>query len=197
MTPEEHTRSMRETVRKIQSGMGDIMGSLGMSALGLIKNRIFERGTNAEGEQFKPYSTKPTLTNCSALTTSACSRIAGGKGKRKELKWVTLKKGDRNIRLFELPGGYKEYRELHGRQTDHVDFSLSGTMWKNIDLISDFSQHDRGVAIIGAKGEDNKKKLEGNTKRRGDILDLSDSEIEKLKNQYSLKILNVFKENGL
>ncbi len=197
MTPEQHIRSMRDTIRKIQSGQGEIMADLGMTAISLIKRRVIETGKNAEGEEFKPYSTRPMLANCSSMTTSACSQIASSKAKRRELKWVTIKKAGKNIRLFELPKGYKEYRDLHGRQTGHVDFSFTGRMWDNISLISDYSQHERGVAIIGAKSEDDKNKLKGNTKRRGDILDLSDSEIEKLKNIYGLKILNVFKENGL
>ena len=58
--------------------------------------------------------------------------MPGSKQKRRELKWVTLQRGGRNIKLFELPGGYKEFRDIHGRQTDHVDFTFTGKMWGNI-----------------------------------------------------------------
>jgi hypothetical protein len=70
-------------------------------------------------------------------------------------------------------------------------------MWANISLISNAQDHISGTAIIGAKNTDTNDILEGNTKRRGDILDLSKSEIEELKQEYTLDTLKIFKENGL
>lgn len=170
-----------------------IMARIGVTAMSKIKQRINETGTNAEGTKYKPYSTKPMLTNCSTMILSACNKVAGSKAKRKELDWVTIK----GHKLFELPGGYKQYRELMGRQTQYVDFNVTGQMWADINVISNQSDHQRGTVIIGAKSEDNKKKLEGNTKRRGDILDLSNKEIGELKESYNLGVLQIFKDNGL
>jgi len=53
------------------------------------------------------------------------------------------------------------------------------------------------VAIIGAKQEIEKKKLSGNTKRRGDILDLSPKEINELYELYNLNSIKIFRQNGL
>jgi len=84
-----------------------------------------------------------------------------------------------------------------GRPTDKVDFSVSGRMWANITVISNTSNHRAGLAIIGAKDEPEKKKLAGNTKRKGDILDLSQKEQDELKADFNLQVLNIFRENGL
>ena len=191
MTPEVYNRMMTKTIRDLERG--DVMPKIAAEALTMIKQRVQQTGTNAKGSKYAPYSTSKMLTNCSTMTLSACSKIAGSKEKRKELGWVTIN----GHRLFNLPGGYKQFRELHGRQTNFVDFSFTNAMWNDINVISKDSDHKRGVAIIGAKQEMEKKKLSGNTKRRGDILDLSPKEIYKLYQTYNLNSIKIFRQNGL
>ena len=116
------------------------------------------------------------------MTTSAYSNIAGSKDKRAELEWVTYK----GRKLFELPGGYKQFRELHGRQTGFVDFTFTGRMWNNIKLVSDRAELNSGVAVIKPTEDIQKKKLSGNTEKRGDILALSKAEEQRLADIYSV-----------
>jgi len=190
----EYNKRINGVVKDLQSGAhAEVMVKLAIEAVRLIKIRVQETGVNAKGQKFKPYSTKPMLANCSTMILSACSKIAGSKAKRKELDWVTIK----GHKLFEIPGGYKQYRELMGRQTNYVDFSVTNNMWNDINVISKQSDHQKGIAIIGAKQDIEKKKLAGNTKRRGDILDLSAKEIEELKVTYNLGVLQIFRNNGL
>lgn len=194
MTPEELDKSYTRVISDMQGNPnGENMKSLGTTALILIRARIQEKGIDAEGLKYAPYSTNPMLANRGSMNVSAYNTIAGSKDKRRNLKWSTID----GHKLFEIPGGYKQFRELHGRQTGFVDFSFSGRMWANISLISNAQDHISGTAIIGAKNTDTNDILEGNTKRRGDILDLSKSEIEELKEQYTLNTLRIFKENGL
>lgn len=194
MTPEEYTKRFEKTINDLTTHhSGQIMAKLGISALTFIKERVIKTGINAKGSKFAPYSTKPMLTNCSTMILSACSRVAGSKAKRKELDWVTIK----GHKLFTLQGGYKQYRELHGRQTGHVDFSFTNRMWSDINIISNTNNHQSGEVTIGARLEEEKKKLAGNTKRKGDILDLNTKEIDDLKLTYNLNALQVFKNNGL
>jgi hypothetical protein len=190
----EYNKSLDRVVKDMKGqANAEIMVKLGIEAKRLIFNRIIETGVNAEGQKFKPYSKKPMLTNCSSMILSSCSKVAGSKDKRKELKWVTIN----GHKLFVLEGGYKQFRETQGRQTAFVDFSFTQEMWKDINVLSNNSDHQRNTVIIGAKDDIEKKKLEGNTKRRGDILDLSTKEIEDLKLTYNLGVLKIFKQNGL
>ena len=191
MTPEVYDKMMTKTIRELERG--DAMPKIAAEAVRMIKQRVQQTGTNAKGSKYAPYSTNRMLTNCSTMTLSACSKIAGSKAKRKELDWVTIN----GHRLFNLPGGYKQYRQLHGRQTNFVDFSFTNAMWNDINVISKESDHKRGIAVIGAKQEIEKKKLAGNTKRRGDILDLSPKEINELYELYNLNSLKIFRQNGL
>ena len=161
---------------------GTIMIKMANEALILNRQRVQEKGQNADGSAYKPYSTKPMLAGRMGMTTSAYSNIAGSKDKRAELEWVTYK----GRKLFELPGGYKQFRELHGRQTGFVDFTFTGRMWSNIKLVSDRAELNSGVAVIKPSEDIQKKKLAGNTERRGDILALSKTEEQRLADIYSV-----------
>lgn len=194
MTIEEYNKNLNGVIRDLQTGShGEIMIKMAVEALTMIKQRVQQTGTDAKGSKYAPYSTSKMLTNCSTMTLSACNKIAGSKKKRRDLDWVTIN----GHRLFNLPGGYKQFRELHGRQTNFVDFSFTNAMWNDINVISKQSDHQRGIAYIGAKQEIEKKKLAGNTKRRGDILDLSQKEINQLRESYNIGVLKIFRQNGL
>lgn len=194
MTFDQYEKEFNRAIDEVEKQTASTMVEIGHDALFMIKERIVNEGINAKGEKFRPYSERPMLVNCSSLSTSVCSRLAGSKKKRRELNWVTLQRGGRNIKLFELERGYKEYRELHGRKTDHVSFFFTGQMWSDIGIISNDGDHANHSVTIGAKDEDNKNKLSGNTAKRGDILDLSEAEKIKLAERYKLKILKVYKE---
>jgi hypothetical protein len=163
---------------------GNIMIKMANEALILNRQRVTEQGKDDEGASYKAYSKDPMLAGRTGMTTSAYSSIAGSKKKRKELDWVTVK----GHKLFELPGGYKQFRELHGRQTGFVDFVFTGRMWNNIKLVSDQGELNSGVAVIRPTEELQKKKLAGNTERRGDILALSKAEEQRLSDIYSVWI---------
>ena len=150
------------------------------------------------------------LAGRSSMTVSAYNNIAGSKEKRKALKWVTIggssglsyivsaggsgmtNEGKGGAKLFELPGGYKQFRDIHGRQTGFVDFSFSNRMWANIKVVSTPSEHNSGIARIAATTPEDEKKLAGNTKRRGHILKLSKSEITYLSERLNMELTQVF-----
>jgi len=195
MTPEEVAQNMNKVAFSIERAFGDIMKRAAFNALATLRNRVQTSGVNAEGSKFPPYSTRPMLTNCASMTQAACAAKTGNEDKRKKLKWVTLQRGGRSVRLFELEGGYAEYRDLHGRQTSFVDFTFSGKMWANISLVSSDEEHQKGVARITAPNEDEYKKLEGNTNRKGTILDLNPAEVQDIADIISREFEGIWKVN--
>jgi len=217
MTPEEYTNRFERVIKDIKvHNDGQIMTRVAIEALTLLKKRVQETGTNAKGQEFKAYSTKPMLIGCSSFRKDVCNQLFGSKEKRAKMDWRTVggsggyaaylsvssgasggANSGKGRRLAILPGGYKEWRRLMGRPTDKVDFTVSGRMWNNVTVISSTSDHKNGMAIIGAKEDTEKKKLAGNTKRKGDILDLSQKEQDILKEDFNLEVLQVFRENGL
>lgn len=196
----EYNKRLGKVIQQTQNfDNGQTMVKVAISAFSLLRQRIQESGVNAKGAKFAPYSTKPILVGCKTfIQKSACNTVFGSKEKRKSLEWRTVN----GHKLAILPGGYKQVRELQGRQTAFVDFSVTNAMWNDINVqksgtVSKQGDHIRGIAIIGAKQEQEKKKLAGNTKRKGDILDLSANEIEDLKLTYKIAELQIFKENGI
>lgn len=215
MSPEEYNNAFKKTIDQQEGAyFGKVMVGLATEALSVIKKRVIETGVDAEGQKFPAYSTKPMLVGGKSFPTDSVRNKVFGKENNKKREWVTLggssglsnylaisagtRTGDESLkRLMVLQGGYREWRQLMERQVNHVDFAVSGDMWADISVISSESDHQRGIAIIGAKKESEKQKLSGNTERKGDILDLSDKEIIELEETWKLDMLKVFKENGL
>jgi len=195
MTVQDAANNFGKIAKDLQNNYnGEIMARLGISAVTFIKERVIETGVNAKGAKFSPYSSKNTLIGCKTfIKKSVCETLLGSKEKRKKLEWRTV--GGHKLAI--LPGGYKKIRELQGRQTNHVDFSMTNDMWNDINVVSKPSDHKNGVAIISTKKDSEQKKLAGNTKRRGDILDLSPKEIYDLYLTYNLSVLKIFRNNGL
>jgi hypothetical protein len=190
MTVEEYNQRLEGVIADLQGGAhGKVMVQVANDALALIRRRVQQEGKDAQNNPYAPYSTKPMLSGSKNMNLSAFNSIAGSKSKRRELKWVTIN----GNRLFEIEGGYKQFRELHGRQTGYVDFTFSGRMMGNVGL----EQESNNVVIVRAKAEEERLKMEGNVARRGKILDCSEQEKKILADIYDQGILNIFRKNGL
>ena len=197
MTFPELDKKFDNIVRDLATARGQMMVDLGERALKMIKDRVMKTGTDAKGAKYRPYSTKAMLSGCSGMAEKKCNTIVGSKEKRKQLEWRTIGSGDSARRLFILPGGYRQWRQIYGAQVDHVDFSLSNDMWNNINIRSNYSQHEQGIVILGAERDKEKKKLAYHTKDRGDILDLNPTEIMELYKKCELTSLQIIRDNGL
>jgi hypothetical protein len=179
---------------------GNIMVKLANDALALVKQRVQETGKGVNGESFRPYSTKPILIGRkSFVQQEVADNQLGSKEKRAKLDWVTHD----GHKLAVLPGGYKKIRDLQGRQTGFVDFTFTGRMLGNakmqgdVKLVSDRSELNSGIARIAPTQELEKKKLAGNTERRGEILGLSKKEEEQLAGYYEIWVSNLLRRRGL
>ena len=182
MKADKAIKHMTEIINESVFEFAEVMLQAAQTGNTLMKQRITETGKDAEGNYFPPYSTKPMLVNCSTkyMNAAVCNSLTSTKEKRAELKWVTLKNGDRSIRLFELEGGYKEFRNLHGRRIDFVDFVWSGELMGNIQVVSDNGEHRSGRARISTLSDEKNEILSGLTDKKGEILMFSESEINEV-----------------
>lgn len=170
----------------------DLMVRIANDCLYMIKDRVISRGESPNETKLKPYSTNPILVSKKGMSTKAYGTIAGTKGKRKQLTWVTHK----GARLFVLPYGYKQYRELHGRQTKHVDYVFTGRLWNNIKIIKGKSDARNGVLIIGATTPEDRNKMENIINRRGVFLFPTKRNIKTMEKTFSGGIKYIFTKNG-
>jgi hypothetical protein len=161
--------------------MGNIMALIGEEALTRIKIRILNTGVDAEGQKYKAYSTKPMLAGCKGfLNQSNCP--AKTKSKRRELKWVTIQRSGKNYHLYEIPGGYKEFRDMNlgSGHSSYVDFFFSGLMWASVSVVKDMNELQNGIVTIRSMSPEKQIILNANAKRRTSILKLSRKEVSEL-----------------
>lgn len=198
MDLKEYNKRLDGVIADLQSGAhAELVVQMANNAIAAIKWRIINTGEDDKGQKMQAYSSKPMLAGRGGMTTTAYGRIAGSKQKRKELKWVTVQGNRGNVRLFELPQGYKQFRELHGRQTQHVDYTFTGRLWSNIRLIRHENVSGGYKAVVSAATPEDKKKLEGLGAKRGKVLSLAPFEVTYIMGIYNKGILQIFRKNGL
>ena len=127
-------RNFEKQVREQPLIVKTALGRTAEFLMGLIKQRT-ARGMSADGNAFPPYSTKPYFFN------------------------ITPRAGSPTYKTFE--GGYKEYRNFMGKQSNKVDLNFSGNMLSNITQKSTPTQ----AIIYFASKFENTKAL-GNQKKR-------------------------------
>lgn len=135
---------------------------LGATALAMIEKRVRRSGIGPDGSKYKPYSTKPTLVGAKSFTKkSAAQSVFGSKDKRRNLQWFTVQ----GHHLAVLPGGYKQIREIEGRQTAFKDFERTSEMWKSIHVMGTRQTATGFLTTIGTENELSNRKLSGNVDR--------------------------------
>lgn len=174
MTIDEAIRRLEATATELESGFGTQTGYLANNAVAMIRDRITMTGINADGTAY-----------ADILTQTAHPHLDYTKPYKKfKMGLVKHKPGTKNT---------NKSNKYHG----FVDFAFSGMMWKDINVIRERSDLDKGKAVIGTSNPDSLKKLESNTKQRGKILDLSKEEIDFLKEEYRNAVKLIFIKNGL
>jgi len=94
-------KQVREQPQIVKTALGRTAEFL----MGIIKQRT-QRGINADGDAFPPYSTKSFFFN------------------------ITPRSASPTYKTFQ--GGYKEYRSFMGKQSNKVDLNFFGNMLSNI-----------------------------------------------------------------
>jgi len=206
MTQDELDRKLFEAMIKVKTNLGLVMVKIGQTALVRIRQRVVEEGKDSKGGNFFPstgYSREPMLVGAKSFRRKDADKFFG-KIKNKSHKWVTIKRGEENYHLAVLEGGYRELRDISlGRGAgDKVNFSFTNAMWGDLHLVSNASEHDKGVVKLGMLRKEENDKLYYNTERNkekggGDILDLSEAEINELQELFGIEFLNIVKNSGL
>ena len=124
-------KQVREQPQIVKTALGRTAEFL----MGIIKQRT-QRGVNADGDAFPPYSTKPFFFN------------------------ITPRSASPTYKTFQ--GGYKEYRSFMGKQNNKVDLNFFGNMLSNITQKSSPTQ----AIIYFANKFENTKAVGNQKKRK-------------------------------
>jgi len=200
MTPDEAAKRFRKLLDMINRDLPVyIKETVAHDASAAVARRVQETGKNYLGNSFKPYSTKPMLTSGTTSKSKAIwNQLASSKTSRRELDWVTIKRRGKNIRLFELKGGYKEMRRRETLQTGYKDFSFSQVMWNSYGVKRTVNSKGKVVVTIGGKTQDSQDRIDWNSKREGvEIINISDQELKKLAKNMDKQIQKYINKVGL
>jgi hypothetical protein len=168
VTIEEYTKKLseltQEAVNEVRDGIYVQNGNL---LLATIKNRIQREGKDSSGAKMEGYSTKSAYYTRSQFVKKGSFKARGKTGKK------VFANGDNHKSMF-LQNGFKEFREIQGRQTQLRDLTLSGDL-----MLSYVLGTDTNAILLGFNQTFQSKKRKGNEKRNGGaIFSAMDSEMK-------------------
>jgi len=180
MTLQETQRQIQQLRKKVSTDLPrEIAKIIAADTVSQIETRVRDKQMGCNGS-FGKYSTRPMLTSGETAKGRRVWRaVAGSKSKRKNLDWVTIKRGGKNIKLFELKGGYAELRRLEGFSNTNKSFEFTGEMWRKFGVVSVSQQAGKLTVKLGGKTTAAQDKIDWNSEREGvDIIDACKAEVE-------------------
>lgn len=96
----------------------------------------------------------------------------------------------------EYSPGYKKKRAKNGRQTNHVDLTYTGGMFRRMGIVSAGQQGAEYVVSVGGQDGISQDKIDWNSERYGDIMNLTDKEEQDLEETYNNEIQRIIDEAG-
>lgn len=151
--------------------------------IGEMRTRIFSKGINSDGGQIgNSYSETPIY-----VPKEVFIRKGSFTAKGKENKGI-FKNGNER-KTMHLEHGYKELREIQGRQTAFVDWRYSGSLEKSIEAVREDDKHIL-VAITDGLESTKRKGLE--EKSNQTVFTPSESDMQHYENVMAIEIEKIF-----
>lgn len=165
MTPAEFNRKMEARLRKLIQENAPLY--LGVSTANRDRNvRIFTEGLTSSGSPIGQYSTKTMLATKSQFAIESKFKptlIKSKKGKSHPL-FIKFPKASKAVPVMVIPGGYKEFRSLNGRQNSKVDLVFIGNLRRDTVKIIRRNQSEYNT---GPFNKENQDKLTGLQQKYG------------------------------
>ena len=135
MTPQQQADKINLFIGNFDNLIADTFESATFNLLADIKTRVFGEHEDTSGGKLGQYSTKPTLIGAkSFINKGGANTFFEAQKKKEDVKWLTVKVGktkSKNAHLYLLDGGYKELRQIQGRQTAEIDLQYSFELAKS------------------------------------------------------------------
>jgi len=176
-----------------------IMERIAHDAVSMIHNRVVMTQKNFMGSKFSAYSTKPLFTTgVTEKSKRVRNSVAGSKAARRNLEWITVKSGGKNVALFKLEGGYAEMRRLEGFSNRYKSFEYTGQMWRGFGVKRQRKTDTEVIVTLGGRNLRSQKLIDENSRREGiSIVNISDKELKKLADMIDKEIQRYVNKVGL
>lgn len=130
MTLEEYYANLGKLAEvSSQRALDSIVAPAANELLAKIKNRISQDGKNTQGANIGNYSTTPEYYSKSQFVKQGSFRNVGKTGKKTKS-------------TMYLPQGYKQLRQIQGREVAHMNYEYSG------DTLLKYQAQDTGGAVL-------------------------------------------------
>ena len=182
MTPDQVSEALSHLAKVIAENTPDMTQTVAATALAVVRDRIQDTGVDSKGVKFKGYSTKeiPAF----FYTGKSLKKL-----KKDEFGEDALQQNDML--------SYKEWRELNNLQTDHVDLTFTGDMWRKTAIISAGLAPEGYVVSIGGNTREAQDKINYASDKYGNILSVSEKEEKNLTEDYDEMLDKLIAESGL
>lgn len=211
MTLDEYIYAVDAFLYTLEQEMPAVADEIALNALALVKNRIVDQGQGIKGAH---YSTHPMLATKdqfivesafkqTQIESTRLSRDDKGKVKRKKDGslvrkgstkqkrglWIKFPKASKAVPVMVLEQGYKEFREIQGRQGNVVDGSYTGKMWQGTTIVARISNRKNvWASVIGGNNQEAQNKLAWMTDKYGPFLTVFPEEEQMLATVYNARL---------
>lgn len=146
---DQFNNGINAMLRDIADNVPNIVQVIAVDAKALVRNRIQEKGLNAEEQELAGYSP-----------------------------------------------AYKKRKQKAGKDVGFTNLTFSGDMFRKIDIVEAGQRGSEYVVTIGGKDKLSEDKVEWNSERYGDIMDVSDEEEKLLAQSVDDQIQNIINQSG-
>lgn len=157
---------IQELIRKLERVEAELptivlneISQTALDAKDMLQQRLQETGKDSKGNSFRPY-------------TEEYERFKQGKTERRQ---PTDRFG--GIARQIKPKKLKSYPN---KDVGYVNFTYEDRMLNNVGVLDKQTERDKVKVVVGPRAEENRDKMAGNIKQRGDIMALSSKEISEL-----------------
>lgn len=172
LDPAEFARKLADSVQKVLLAQQQAVDEGMLDLISDMRDRIFLNGKDSDDQAIGRYSTKPYY---ASLNQTSQVRSSSLKGRGKNDSKSKFQNGKPRKSMY-LPGGYAEFRNVVGRQSERVDLNLTGSLQKDIRLGT-----SQGISQVAFTTDDKLEIAKGNEKRFGKtIFSASEAELSKL-----------------
>lgn len=158
ITPEQFQKKIEAKIRSLDIAK-TIVFPVATAMLDSMRQRLFQEGISGDGGKTGSYSTAPIYASKSAFVGGGFS--PQGKNAKKTTTGK-LAKGSKNKKdgaqrkSMYLAGGYKQLRQVQGKETAFVNLQYSGLLFTDFSKLA--VEKDTVVSKVGTKESSDKLK---------------------------------------
>lgn len=177
---------------KLFDDLEDLMENLSPESasndcLALVKNRVINTGTDANGNTFEDGKGETAYSDKQVPIFFYGNKKTRGNNSRRIAELEKKKKP-------KTTASYAEWREINNLRVDHVNFQFTGEMWESMEVIVEQAENPQVVAFW-SRNDETQDKIIWNSKRYFGFTNPSKEEFELCSSLYAKPVTDFMDKN--